>query len=245
MRVWSGQPRVVDRARRRGEVVDEIDLAVDLDRLRQVLVQEGEPVVADVLDVLQRTGVQVVDADHAVALGQQPIAEMGAQEPRSPGDHAGAHLNPSIVPQALGGHVALAQRRHAEVYERVAHGCRAEAAAGQGRLGRPRIDLVSKLDVHEGSRATNVARAAVLPCGMPEVGSCAVTPLVPAPKTVEQRPNVAGDRGSEAPEGAHYRQLPRSRPSQEARAGRLVLNSEPLTPGEELGSPPPVPPTVR
>ena len=39
--------------------------------------------VADVLDVLQRAGVEVVDADHPVALGEQVIAQMGAEESRS------------------------------------------------------------------------------------------------------------------------------------------------------------------
>jgi len=37
---------------------------------------EGEVLRGDVLDVLQRAGVQVVDADHPVALGQQLVTEV-------------------------------------------------------------------------------------------------------------------------------------------------------------------------
>ena len=38
------------------------------------------------LDVLERAGVEVVDADHAVAIGQEAIAEMGTEEPGSARD---------------------------------------------------------------------------------------------------------------------------------------------------------------
>ena len=48
-------------------------------------------VVADVLDVLQRAGVEVVDADHPVALAEQVVAHVRAEEARSAADQAGAH----------------------------------------------------------------------------------------------------------------------------------------------------------
>ena len=51
---------------------------------------------SDVLDVLQRAGVEVVDADHPVALGQQVIAQVRAEEPGSAGDDAGAHRRARI-----------------------------------------------------------------------------------------------------------------------------------------------------
>ena len=47
--------------------------------------------VADVLDVLERARVQVVHADHAVALGEQPVAQMGAEEARPPGHDRRRH----------------------------------------------------------------------------------------------------------------------------------------------------------
>ena len=74
------QPQVVDRARRRGEVVDEVDVLGHVDVLGDVDVAEDEGVVADVGDVLQRPGLEVVDADHPVALPEQVLTEMGAEE---------------------------------------------------------------------------------------------------------------------------------------------------------------------
>ena len=62
------QARVVDRARRRGHVVDEVDGLVDLVVRSDVEVEEAEIVAADVLDVGQAAGLEVVDADDAVAV---------------------------------------------------------------------------------------------------------------------------------------------------------------------------------
>jgi hypothetical protein len=44
---------------------------------------EDEGVVPDVLDVLEAARVEVVDADHAVVLPEQVLAEMGAEEARA------------------------------------------------------------------------------------------------------------------------------------------------------------------
>ena len=85
------QPQVVDRAGRRGEVVDEVDVLGDVDVLDDVDVAEVEGRVADVLDVLQRAGLEVVDADHPVPLAEQVLAEVGAEEAGAAGDHTGAH----------------------------------------------------------------------------------------------------------------------------------------------------------
>ena len=46
---------------------------------------------ADVLDVRQRAGLEVVDADHAVAAAQQLVAQVRAEEPGAAGDQAGGH----------------------------------------------------------------------------------------------------------------------------------------------------------
>ena len=47
--------------------------------------------VADVLDVRERAGLEVVDADHAVPAAQQLVAEMGPQEAGAAGHEAGGH----------------------------------------------------------------------------------------------------------------------------------------------------------
>ena len=85
------QPQVVDRARRRGEVVDEVDVLGDVDVGGDVDVTEVERLVTDVGDVLQRPGLEVVEADHPVPVAEQPLAEMGPEEAGAAGDYAGAH----------------------------------------------------------------------------------------------------------------------------------------------------------
>ena len=72
-------------------MVDEVDRLVDLELLGDVVVEEDEVVVADVLDVAQGARVEVVDADHAVPAREQLVAEVGAEEARSAGDHRGRH----------------------------------------------------------------------------------------------------------------------------------------------------------
>ena len=82
---------VVLRARERGEVVDEVERLVDEERLRDVVVDEPERVVADVLDVRERAADEVVDADDALAALEEVVAEMRAEEAGSSGDERGWH----------------------------------------------------------------------------------------------------------------------------------------------------------
>ena len=83
--------QVVDRARERGEVVDEVDGLVDRDRVDHVVIQEREGIVAQVLDVLERRHDEVVQADHAVAALEQRFAEMRAEEAGAAGDEGRGH----------------------------------------------------------------------------------------------------------------------------------------------------------
>jgi hypothetical protein len=48
-------------------------------------------VVAAVLDVLQRAGLEVVEAEHAMSLAEQVLAEVRAEEAGAAGDYAGTH----------------------------------------------------------------------------------------------------------------------------------------------------------
>ena len=71
-------------------MVDEVDRLLDEVRLDDVDVQELEALgVADVLDVGQRPGLEVVDADHAVAAREQLVAQVRAEEAGAAGDQAG------------------------------------------------------------------------------------------------------------------------------------------------------------
>ncbi len=89
------QPQVVDRARRGGEVVDEVDRLVDEERLDDVPVQERELGHADVLDVEERAGLDVVDADHSVPASEELVTEVRAQETGPSRNQAGGHGGPA------------------------------------------------------------------------------------------------------------------------------------------------------
>src|SRR5207247_1908797 len=82
---------VVDRARERGEVVDVVDRLVDLDVIGDVAAAEDEFVVPQVLEILERARLEVVDADHAIPLAEQVLAEMGAEKTGSAGHDSGRH----------------------------------------------------------------------------------------------------------------------------------------------------------
>src|SRR6266542_4355568 len=82
---------VVDRAGERRQVVDDVHGLVDLQVLDHVVVDEAEGIIAQVLEVLERAALEVVDADHAVARLKQVLTEMGAEKPGSPGDDSGWH----------------------------------------------------------------------------------------------------------------------------------------------------------
>ena len=81
------RPQVVDGARERGEMEDVVDGLVEPDRLDHVVVDERERVVALVGDVLQRPGLEVVDADDPMPLLEQVIAEVRPEETGAAGDN--------------------------------------------------------------------------------------------------------------------------------------------------------------
>ena len=64
---------------------------LDPEVVDQVVVQEKEVTVADVLDVLERTGDEVVDTDHAQTLRQQVLAEVRTEEACTAGDDCRGH----------------------------------------------------------------------------------------------------------------------------------------------------------
>ncbi len=60
--------------------------AVDLDELDDVVVDEHELGHPDVLDVVERARVEVVEADNAVAAREQVFAEVRAEKAGAAGD---------------------------------------------------------------------------------------------------------------------------------------------------------------
>src|ERR1019366_4726003 len=87
-----GQPQVVDRRGRRGEVIDEVDRLVHEVGLDDVDPDVPEAVgVAQVLDVGERARLEVVHADDAVSARQQLVAQVRAEEPCASCDQAGCH----------------------------------------------------------------------------------------------------------------------------------------------------------
>ena len=77
---------------------DVVDRAGDLDRLRDVVQHELEVGAArEVGDVLALAGDQVVDADDGDPLGEQPLAEVRAEEAGAAGDDRRASRAPPRV----------------------------------------------------------------------------------------------------------------------------------------------------
>src|SRR5262249_57402532 len=83
--------QVVDRARERGQVVDEVDVALDVQVLGDVVVDEREVLAAEVSDVLEGSRVEVVDADDTEVALNEVVAEMGAEEAGPAGHDRGGH----------------------------------------------------------------------------------------------------------------------------------------------------------
>ena len=75
-------------------MVDAADVAADLQWLDDVVLDEGEVGVAlEVGDVLALAGDEVVDADDLVALAEQQVGEVGAEEAGGAGDQDAQELN--------------------------------------------------------------------------------------------------------------------------------------------------------
>src|SRR4051812_10830840 len=89
---------IVRRRSRAGEIEDALHRTGDLERLRDVVLDERKSgMVEKRPDVLDTARVEIVDAGHVVTALHQPIAEMRTDESGAAGDH-GVH----------------AQRRHGE-----------------------------------------------------------------------------------------------------------------------------------
>src|SRR3954449_8553899 len=74
---------------------DEVHRLVDEERLRDVLVHEDELRAAQVLDVGERAGVEVVDADHAMPASEQGFTQVRAEKAAATGHERGRHATQS------------------------------------------------------------------------------------------------------------------------------------------------------
>src|SRR5262249_25497355 len=84
---WDRVAEVVHGAGRRGEVQNVVYRSVDQERIGDVVVEQAEArIAAQVIDVRESPGDQVIDADDFMALGQEAIAEMGAEEAGASGN---------------------------------------------------------------------------------------------------------------------------------------------------------------
>ncbi len=72
-------------------MVHEVDRLVDLQVLGEIVVQKEKSVSAQVLDVLERAGVQVVHAEDAEALRDEVVTEMRAEKAGPTGHDSGGH----------------------------------------------------------------------------------------------------------------------------------------------------------
>src|SRR5690606_21425972 len=82
-----GKLEVVHRARRTGEVQDAVERSLDVDELGDVVFDEPEPGVAhEVGEVVRCAGDEAVHGDHLVAVGDEPVTEVRAEESGGAGD---------------------------------------------------------------------------------------------------------------------------------------------------------------
>src|SRR6185436_15991513 len=89
---WNRPLQIIDRAGRAGPVIHAIDGAFDVDVVRDVVTHEEEIASAEVGDVREIAREQIVDADHGMALVEQALREMRADESggsRDDDSHAG------------------------------------------------------------------------------------------------------------------------------------------------------------
>ncbi len=86
--------QVIGRAGGAGEVKDVVHRPVDLDRLRDIVLQEPEVAVAgQVTDIPSASRQQIVNTDDLMPLGEKALAEMRADKP-GPSSDDGSQAGP-------------------------------------------------------------------------------------------------------------------------------------------------------
>src|SRR5947208_15736329 len=79
--------QVIDWTGGRSEVEDVVNRLVDFHVLGNIVAQEDEArIIAQVIDVAEATGYEVIDANNVVAVGQKALAQVRTHKARSAGD---------------------------------------------------------------------------------------------------------------------------------------------------------------
>jgi hypothetical protein len=86
------QALVVDGAGRAGQVVDDVYRLIEKEGLGEIVMNEVEVrTVLQVLDVLERPRVEVVDTDNAIPFAEKEVAQVRAEQPGSATYNRSAH----------------------------------------------------------------------------------------------------------------------------------------------------------
>jgi len=73
-------------------VQDRVDGTLDVEVRGHILLDEGEPGIAEqVRDVVRAPGEEVIDADDGVAVGKEPLAQVRTDEAGAAGDDDACH----------------------------------------------------------------------------------------------------------------------------------------------------------
>src|SRR5262249_47203370 len=84
---WNRVAQIIDRTGGRGEMENIVNLAVDLDRVRDVVAYEAESRMrAQRFQVALASGDEIVDTDDLMPLGQKAVAKMRPENPCTAGD---------------------------------------------------------------------------------------------------------------------------------------------------------------
>ena len=126
-----GPLQVIDRAGRGGEVKHEIHRTLDVERLRNIVLDEAEfRNSVEMGDVPGVAGDEIIKRDHMESVGQQAVDQVGADEAGTAGDHCG------LAFEVLGGiHAVLGGGKggHATARGRMS-GFRTKPTAGNKRM---------------------------------------------------------------------------------------------------------------
>ena len=92
-----GQAEVVDRAGRAGQVEHDVHGLLEKERLGEVVVDEVKiRAVLNVLNVLERASIEVVDTDDPISITKQKVTQVRPEKPGSSRHYRSGHTAPLV-----------------------------------------------------------------------------------------------------------------------------------------------------